>query len=304
MALPASVQKAADYADALEQQMRGTVQGSTPAGEEPNTASVTEPEGVGIETVQDESSELDKLQSKYSSLRGKYDAEVPRLHSQNKELEALLHKLQEENTSLKSELAKAAQEKSYLTEQDTDNFGEEMVDLVRRGAREESAKFASEAAEMKSQLQQLQEQVKQQKQSVAEQRERVFWETLANEVPDWAQQNEDPGFVAWLKEADPVYGFKRQEALDRVFNALDAHSVASIFKEYRSANRKRNPLERQVSPAHTKSSGQTAEQPRIWTQGEIEQFYNSVIHHEISEEEAKAIEKEIESAVATGRVRP
>lgn len=305
MALPASVQKAADYADALEQQMRGQVQGSDPQAEEPVPASETEPNGVRTESMQDEPSEMEKLQSKYASLRGKYDAEVPRLHNQTKELEARIQQLLDENTSLRGEIAKAAEDKSYLTEQDTDNFGEDMVDLVRRGAREESAKFASEAADLKSQIAQVQEQLRQQAQQESARRESAFYAELTREFPDWETQNTDQGFLAWLNEADPTYGFQRNEALQRAFGNLDAHSVAAIFQEYRNTTRRANPLERQVTPTHTKSSGQVgSSQPHVWSQGEIEQFYHRWIHNEIPEEEAKAIEKEINDAVAAGRVRP
>lgn len=290
MALPSSVQKAADYAEVLEKSIR-----------DPN-AQVTEPVGNNKPEDQVEADSVEKLRNRYASLQGKYNAEVPRLHQQTKDLESRIQQLMEENNGLRGEVARYEQAKTYITERDSETYGEDMVDLVRRGAREESAKFAAEAASLKGQVEQLRQQMRSQAQANAAQREEAFYRTLTNEAPYWESQNSEPGFLAWLEEADPIYGFQRNEALQRAFNAMDAHRVSAIFKEYHDAHRSSNPLARQVSPARTKGAAEVQPEPRAWSQAEIQAFYDAWRRNQISDEDAQKIEKEIADAVATGRV--
>ena len=291
MALPSSVQQAADYAEVLEKSIQNS------------NAQVTEPQGNNKPEDQVEAEDsVEKLRNRYASLQGKYNAEVPRLHQQTKDLESRIQQLMEENNGLRGEIARREQAKTYITEQDSDTYGEDMVDLVRRGAREESAKFAAEAASLKGQVEQLRQQMQSQAQATAAQREEVFYSTLTAEAPFWESQNSDPGFLAWLEEADPIYGFQRNEALQRAFNALDAHRVSAIFKEYHDVLRSSNPLARQVSPARNRGMASGQPEPRTWSQGEIQAFYDAWRRNQISDEDAQKIEKEIADAVATGRV--
>lgn len=275
MALPSSVQQAADYAEVLEKSIQNS------------NAQVTEPQGNNKPEDQVEAEDsVEKLRNRYASLQGKYNAEVPRLHQQTKDLESRIQQLMEENNGLRGEIARREQAKTYITEQDSDTYGEDMVDLVRRGAREESAKFAAEAASLKGQVEQLRQQMQSQAQATAAQREEVFYSTLTAEAPFWESQNSDPGFLAWLEEADPIYGFQRNEALQRAFNALDAHRVSAIFKEYHDALRSSNPLARQVSPARNRGMASGQPEPRTWSQGEIQAFYDAWRRNQISDEDA------------------
>ncbi len=291
MALPSSVQKAADYADALEQNMQ--------QGE----AQVTEPQNVDdSKSQQGDVESVEKLQRRYSSLQGKYNAEVPRLHQQTKDLEARIQQLMDENQGLRGEIARQEEAKSYLTERDSETYGEDMVDLVRRGAKEESAKFAAQAASLKGQVDQLRQQMQMQAQLTAAQREEAFYSTLTAEAPYWETQNTDPGFLAWLEEADPIYGFQRNEALQRAFQAMDAHRVSAIFQEYHQAQRSSNPLARQVSPTRSAGSAEPQGETRTWSQSQIASFYEAWRRGQIKDDEAQQLEKEIADAVAQGRV--
>lgn len=301
MALPSSIQRAADYADALEQQLHGQVVNNDPA---PVTES---PEVGNDEPVQQDNQPADdteKLRSRYASLQGKYNAEVPRLHSRAKELEAQLQQLMEENASLRGEIAKQEEAKSYLTERDSETYGEDMVDFVRRATKQESAHFASEAAKLKSQVEDLRKQMMYQTQATAARREEAFYTSLGTLVPDWETQNTDRGFLNWLEQSDPVYGFQRNEALQRAFQALDSQRVAAIFLEYKqTAQRSSNPLARQVNPKGSRASTDHQGEPmRMWKSSDIAKFYDDWLHKRYTEEQGASIEKEIQDAVAAGRV--
>lgn len=290
MPLPQSVQKAADYAEHIEQTL---AQGAT------------EPAAPQEGHEQDDSADaVEKLRARYSSLQGKYNAEVPRLNAQLKEMDSRLQQMQKDNESLREELAKREQSNKYLTEQDEQDFGQDMVDLVRRGASEEAGKYAREAQKLKAQVEQLHTEVMRSRQETEAVREAEFYRTLATECPGWEQQNTDPAFLEWLKAADDVYGFPRNEALQRAYGTWDAHRVAAIFKEFRSKNAAPvNPLSRQVAPTHSRGAAQPQGTPtRKWTQESIASFYDAWRRGHVSEEDAKRIEVEILNAVNAGLV--
>lgn len=289
MPLPQSVQQAADYAESIEQTL---AQGAT------------EPAAPQEGHEQDDSADVEKLRARYSSLQGKYNAEVPRLNAQLKEMDSRLQQMQKDNESLREELAKREQSKKYLTEQDEQDFGQDMVDLVRRGASEEAGKYAQEAQKLKAQVEQLHTEVMRSRQETEAVREAEFYRTLATECPGWEQQNTEAEFLEWLKETDGVYGFQRNEALQRAYGMWDAHRVAAIFNEYRSKkNAAANPLSRQVAPTHSRGAAQPQGTPaRKWTQGDIASFYDAWRRGTISEEDAQRIEVEILNAVNAGLV--
>jgi hypothetical protein len=317
MDLPTSVQKASDYAEAIEKAMHAEV---VPANGAPAPAADDKPaakpeDAKAPEPVQEKSNqdvsgsesnadEIEKLRNRYASLRGKYDAEVPRLHQQLKDTDSRMRQLLAENQSLRKEIAEKEQSKSYITDEDKETYGEDMVDLVRRGAREEGAKYAAEAAKLKAEVDSLREQVRVRDADAQASRVENFYRTLTVECPDWEAQNTDKGFLEWLNEADPVYGFQRNEALQRAFNALDPHRVSAIFNQYRQSKRTENPLAKQVSPSRHSASVNPQPAPRHWSQADIAKFYEAWTRNEISDDEAHKIEQEIADAVASQRIDP
>lgn len=294
--LPSSVQKAADYADALEQSLKA----DAPVEQKPEAA-----EALSEAEAPKQENETEKLRAKYSSLQGKYNAEVPALHSRAKELEARLQQLADENKALRSEIAEAEAKKPFITEQDVEAFGEDMIDVMRRSAQAEGAKYAQQAAELGNRLVELEQRIAGMNRDSVAARQQAFYSGLTNALPDWEAQNEDPAFIEWLQGTDETFGMRRNDALQNAFQALDAARVAKIFKAYRVAKQPpaSSGLAKQVAPTHSRGAGSpTAPAGKTWTQQEIAGFYDAWMHGRVSDEEAQRIEQEINDAVAQGRV--
>ena len=303
--LPGSIQNASDYADALEQQIQGQAGngGAEVAGNSPQDDSPAAP----VPSAQEVNDEAEKLRRKYSTLQGKYNAEVPALHQKVKELEAAMQQQMQTNEQLRREIADAEAKKSYLTEQDDEAFGKDVVDLVRRGAREEGAKFAKQAADMQTRLESMERQLQAEREAAARSRADNFFSALTSLVPDWESQNTDPKFLEWLDGSDTQYGPSRMSLLQNAFNAFDVKRVAAVFLAFRDrTDPKRVGLARQVTPAHSRSANPPAptEGTRSFTQQEIANFYDAWRRGEISDEDAARIEKQINVAVAAGLVSP
>jgi hypothetical protein len=135
---------------------------------------------------------------------------------------------------------------------------------------------------------------------------------LGQQVSDWETLNVDQGFLAWLQQVDPVYGVPRQAALSNAYESLDVIRVANIFKAYKQTlpqapaqSRAKQELQRQVAPTRTRSTTTPSDNvnDKIFTNQDIEQFYNDWRRGFYDEQEAADMEKQIHTAIAEGRIR-
>ena len=312
MALPESIQRNADQADELEKQiMNGGEAPSAP--DQPSEAQPVEDTATAEEqTPTEEPSDVEKLTAKYKTLQGMYNADVARAKAQNEELERRLAEYEQQVKTLRESIASTEESKTYLTDEDTEVFGEDMVDFAKRVARQEAAKYSVESARLRNEVDELKARLGQQEESSAAVRREQFFNALSAAVPDWQTQNEDQGFLDWLEKSDPFAGGPRKAALDQAVGVLDVRRVADIFRAYRNATRPQEAkptkaeqsLRKQVAP-DTRSGATTAPggEKRYFTQDEIRDFYEGVRRNQYTSEQAAAIEHEIDMAVAEGRIR-
>lgn len=235
-------------------------------------------------------------EARYRSLHGKYNAEIPRLNAALKDRDAELSALREEVEALKA----AKDKQSLVKPEEIQEFGEPLVDLIRRAAREEVGAKDQEIAELKSQLKSIK--------STSEQSvESTFYEKLAATIPDWMTINDDPEFHSWLAEHDELTGYQRQELLSQAEKRKDAGRVARFFDAFKKTKSKTqvaavDSLESQVPPVTSRADAPPPGK-KIWTRGEIADFYARDKRGEYSVEKAAAIEKDIQEAVRERRVR-
>lgn len=318
MSLPRAIQKQVEDADALVAQMNGQPANTDtdpnppdpnpePQPPEPQPQNISpepEPKPIPEET----------WEQRYRGLQGKYDAEVPRLHSQLREMNAQLQQLIADNAVLKAQKTAEppAPAKTLITEQDKEAFGSDLIDLIDRateqkiaGYREAEAQLKAEIAELKGKLGNVSER------QVVSDKDR-FMMQLGQLVSDWEAINVDPGFLTWLSEVDPVYGLPRQAALNNAYEAFDAQRTANIFKQYKALTAPAQPaqnkpnLQSQVAPTRSRTSPAPATnsaEKRTYTQGEITQFYEEWRRGYLDNDEAVRMEKEIHAAIAEGRIR-
>ena len=142
-----------------------------------------------------------EFEQKYKTLRGKYDAEVPRLHSQVKDLTAKLTNLTESLSAKPKEPTKPKEKVSYVTDEDRAEFGEELIEVQRRVAKEVSQDYEERLEQQNEVIEQLQKQLKQTGTQVGEM---SFSQRLSQIVPDFAEIDNDERWVAWLNEHDPM----------------------------------------------------------------------------------------------------
>lgn len=252
-------------------------------------------------------------QQKYRSLQGMFAQKTGELQAQNKAYESQLSQMQRQIDAL-SQARKhdEVKEKTAADPSDVEAFGADLVGMVQRYAervfRAMSEQFSSQAAALNGRVAALEQQVNGVSQLTSSTLEQQFYATLKAIVPDWEQVNQDPRWLEWLGESDPVYGASRQVALDAAHQAMDAQRVSNVFKAFKATlpAKATSSLANQVAPngaAAAAPSGPAAKQ--MISAKFVERFYGDLAKGKYAgrEQEAARIEAEINSAAGEGRIR-
>lgn len=342
MALPAAVKKQASEADALHSKIYGV--------EDPETTEVTDdtetpeiseadgsPPSPTPEPVADEAQEIAGRQSpepkdepweqRYSSLKGRFDADTRTMRSQIeglteqvRSLNAALAQAQPAAPETPSEVAAAASR--LLSDAEVEEYGEELIDVVQRAAKEV---FQPTIDKLSEENTQLKNQMGMVSSSVAKSKRQTLFDGLDERVKGWRDTNTSPEYLQWLQEPDLYSGERRHVLLNQAFENNDLARVAAFFEGYRTetavldtagqpeAQPARSPQVRMdtlVAPG-TPRGGSTPGQERgkrRWTQAQIAEFYrnktNGVYRSEAAGKRAAALEADIFAAQREGRITP
>lgn len=249
-------------------------------------------------------------EQKFRTLQGRFNAEIPELRARETALNSRVAALTEQISAL----AKAPTKPEPVVDpRDSQQFGEDMVEMVQRNARQVydalRAEFSQLAEQLGARVAELETKVGGVTKQTEQTLEDSFYSTLGDQVPDWKQINELQGWLDWLAEIDPVYGLPRQAALDSAYQRLDARRVVAIFKQFKDAQKRTAPpsLESQLTPA----SGGSAPAPTpaagpkpVLSQKFLQTFYGDVAKGRYASrpQEQQRIEAEINLAAQEGRI--
>ena len=252
---------------------------------------------------------------KYKTLQGKYDAEVPRLHQQIRDLTSKLNALEKAQLEKPSAPTKSKEKVSYVTDADRAEFGEELIDVQRRVAKEVAQDYEDRFEQQEAIIAELQKQLKQTGNQVGQM---SFGQRLRQLVPDFEQVDNDGRWVAWLNEVDPILRDQRRVLAQAAFDKGDAEAVAHYVKLFKLTIAepeadiqvkavRQTELEKQVSPSRsaTSASTPTDRKARVYSQREIDNGWNKIrmLTKKGSYTEAEKLEAEITAAYLEGRVR-
>ena len=266
------------------------------------------------------SGEVIDWEQRFKTLQGKYNAEVPQLHAQNRKLQTELYAQQIQQVEPQQE-ASAAEDsfESLVTSNDIEDFGESTIDVIRRAAREEMQK---PLAEMRAENEQLKKLIANTQTELSKDSYSRMIENLDNDVPNWKVTNEDPKFLEWLKGIDPFSGQSRHDLLRDGYEKHQTDRVKSFFHEYGKENAgssavgvpgQQSPvrLETLVAPGtptdgHTDSARtqNSTPQGKQWTREEIKQFYIDAQRGSYQPQEIQRLESDIVRASKEGRIIP
>ncbi|MBP6581911.1 MAG: hypothetical protein KA204_00315 [Chromatiaceae bacterium] len=239
----------------------------------------------------------EKWESRYRHLQGKYDAELPRLHAQIKELHAILAQRPEPQAP-----PQQAEPERYVTDEDVANYGDDYIDVHRRITLDTVRDLKTELATLKAQLERTGEQVG-----------TVSFETkLAQAVPDFETINSNPEWVGWLNEVDPILRGPRRLVAQAAYARGDVEAVKAyvdLWKQLHAqpvtepkADRQQE-LRRQVQPSRTTASA-PATSAKLYSMAQATEVFDKMqrLVAQGRIEEANRLDAEISAAYNEGRV--
>jgi len=297
MTLPTAVARQAEEAERLLNELRNT---GEPAPEKTDTT-LTDDTKIPDQTNPLETPEvkpaLDDWEQKYRALKGKYDAEVPRLaeqirnlNLQNQFLADKMGKLESAPPKTDPEVKPDDLDKAFIEE-----YGEDLVNMVKRIAAQQAGEATKPLASGFDSIQKANEATKVDR----------FFSDLTGLVPDWETLNINNDFLSWLDEIEPFVGQSRYTLLSQAQNSFDAQRVAYFFNTWKEKNKQ---VKTSSIPANKQQPAmrQGNEIPKggdiTFTAAEIENFYKDYKLGRIPEDEARRIENEIMTAASKGNI--
>ena len=307
MALPRQVEATLKELEIIEKQLEE--QQSPPQEElEPKAELAPEPQPeVKPESPVDAAAE-ETWQQKYRTLKGMYDAEVPRLHSQVKELTVRMEQFQRDAEAKKPEPKPAYVPEQLVTDEDVQAFGEDLIEVQRKVAREVAGEFRRDLNSLKAENEELRKQLSVTGSQV---NEASFEQRLHRLVPNFQEVNADPKWIDWLDEVDPLLRAPRKVVAQEAFNRADAEGVkyyVDLFLKNTGSvapNSKAAELERQIQPNRSAAAtSQPSPKGRTFTNADIEKMFQKAadLSGRGRIEEAIKLEAEIDAAYMEGRV--
>jgi Mg2+ and Co2+ transporter CorA len=307
------VKKAEEELVKLQQSQQGQekptvetpVENNPPTTEEPAKVEISEEPVAGPEPKPQE--EGDDWEHKYRVLQGKYNAEVPRLHEENRRLrediEFLKGKMEllQQMVVEKPEEPPAQPQKTEVEDEDIKMLEAEFPEIYR-AVRKLLDRYAPKE-EIESKLRDTEEQLK-------KTRYESFIKRLTELVPDWERLNSDPIFLSWLQERAPYSVRTKHELMLEAYEIGDADTVSRFFIDFKNTNQpstisqsNTEQLESMVAPPRSKSTAAVGTQSKtVLSLRNLEQAYKDVVKGKISKEELGRLEKEYVRAMSEGRV--
>lgn len=311
--LPKAVQAQLDAAEALQAQLVSPA----PVEGNPEVAPVTEAQAPQpVETVVQETRVTEpnpdnNWEQRFRVIEGKYRAEIPRLHDQNRELS---ERLEQALKALEEKAQTPVEEKKLVTDADVESFGADMVDMVRRAAREEFDALAKKfAAELDKRFGAVAAKVEQTEQVVVKSAKDKFWDAVDAKHADFEAVNSDPRWFAFLDTRIPGSRLTRRTLAENAIAELDAEALIeqiNLFKESLPKAEPQQPakqkpsLNSQVAP-NTSGASNPSPDPvgKIWTGAEYAAALDHRNMQRMSRADYDALVAEAETAFAEGRVR-
>jgi hypothetical protein len=169
----------------------------------------------------------------------------------------------------------------YLTYQDEQNYGRDLLDFSQRAALHSVAPILQRQEQLIADLQARQ----------ARDRRRVLDSQVAELVPDYRSIDRNPAWHQWLLGADLLSGRIRQQLLNEAIQAGDASRVKAIFDRFRQQGGQ--------STGSTASTGQP-----FYTRADITRLYDAHRRGAYNgrEDDWAKIEADIFAGMREGRV--
>ena len=154
---------------------------------------------------------------------------------------------------------------NYLTQQDVQDYGTDLVDFARRAAADALAPTLAQLGQQNAQLQQ----------QVARTARQALDQRVESAIPNYREIDRDPAWHQFLLTVDPLSGRVRQVLLNDAIAASDAARVISFFHMFQRENRGSEGGSESHGNRRTASSHATSSGLPTYTRAQIKQLYEA-----------------------------
>lgn len=242
MDLPKDLQKQVDEADEIYRQVYGDAEQVGDKPDEPETPpegtpdtpiaeQVVEPEvkppdtdSIWQQKLDDVQRQLEAVQHKYDTLKGKEYAEVPRLNAELSQALARIAALEADQKT------KAPPEEVDESEQRLNEEFPELAKLFTDVLANKLKPYQEQIAKMTPKITGVEEKATRLERVAVETAEDSYLKQLDDLTPGWREAKDEPGFMDFLKE--DIYGVTRYELAKRADSQLNAQATAKVYLEY------------------------------------------------------------------------
>ena len=312
MGTPSQVSEAAELAEKLHQEMfsQDSEEDIKPEDVEEKVEEEPEVDEEEEEVIphDDDLEELRKFKSRYLSLKGKYDAEVPRLQHELKDLKTSVFE------KLSTIAEKPAETKVEQNKQDDivakmkEEYGEDFIDGIYKIAEhiaDLKVKTSSDAVQEKLTS------VEDTQLKVAQENFKSYLDTKV--TGDWRAlwEGKDPKFIEHLQKPDPSGLYTYGDLVQMYNDQWDGDKLAIVINNYLDTKKgkkevtKPNP-ERDALVAPSRSTHVTTpnvEDKEIWTKASIKEFERQDRQSKFAPEESQRLWNDLLTAASEGRIR-
>ena len=194
---------------------------ATPAPAPAPVAPTPEPEFTRAATP--EELQADPFAARYNSMHGRWQQSQNTIGSLQQQLQDMGDELVRTQALLSQpRQAPTPEPEPLVTQKDVETYGQELIDVVQRAARQAVA----------PDLQRVEQQTRQVDQRVNQQTAQGVYHYLTEAVPNWNEINNSPEFKRWCSLRDLYSGEIRGRLLNTAFRAADAPRVIAFFKGF------------------------------------------------------------------------
>lgn len=295
-----------------------------------------------LESTEDLRRELAKARNDADSWKGRHRADTGRMQAQLDALAARLDELVRGGQSPQSGQSGHGSQDTGATTEDTDEYGEGLINLITRIATAVAkTQTGSAVAAVQARLDAMHAQVGTVQTETKRTRQQEFWSELDNAAPEWRTLDTDSTFVGWLQQFDPYAMRTRKEVLDDALAALNSTAVISLIRAFQGQTGRNGPQVQQetrpapgaapqppaqqgaqapvaaeppaslmdfAAPGAARGAGAAAAAPvqtarKTWTRAEIRQFYRDVQDGKYTADPQRRTVIEMDIIAATGEGR-
>lgn len=149
-----------------------------------------------------------------------------------------------------------------VTDEEVQDFGEDLLNVVGKRARDE---YAPEFEELASRLRRLEGRVEGASSVIERTQVQEVYHTLDQAVPNWRELNRSEEFKMWLQQLDYFSGRRRYDLLQEAFAGHEAPRVVAFFQGFLSeaASPPQNPQARTPSAPPLPGNGNGSGKPSL-----------------------------------------